>query len=214
MEDTLKILETVNQFYTSSFNQLVILTVAVLSFAGIVVPILITLYQKRLFKLENIEIKELLKKELKLELKEAILEIKSQYEEKDEKYQEKIDELDIKLEKEISGAIGGNMHIQGNMQIKNKAYLNALNSFCKASIQHIKADKETNLRRALSLIENKCLPNLSKKTLEADENNIECFEDLLNQLEDYDTNDRYTDNIRMLKIRYKQAIEREIAPKA
>jgi len=212
MDETLKILESVNQFYTYSFNQLVILTVSILSFTGIVVPILITFYQKRLFKLENKEIEESLKSKLQLELKDTILAIRNEYEEKDSMYQKKFDEVELKLEKEISGAIGGNLHIQGNMQVKNKAYLNALNSLCKASIHHIKADKETNLRRALSIIETKCLPNLNKKALEIDENNVECFEDLLTKLEEYDSNERYTDNIRMLKIRYKQAIETESEP--
>lgn len=56
MEDSLKILEAVNSFYSQSFGQLMNITVAVLAFSGIVLPILITLYQKRLFKLEHLAI--------------------------------------------------------------------------------------------------------------------------------------------------------------
>ena len=46
VQDSLKILESVNAFYSQSFGQLINITVAVLAFAGIVLPILITLYQK------------------------------------------------------------------------------------------------------------------------------------------------------------------------
>jgi hypothetical protein len=209
MQDTLKILESVNQFYSQSFNQLVVITVAVLAFAGVVMPVLISLYQKRLFRLEHEEIRNRLKDELDAELAIAITEVRKEYEEKEKQYLSRIDSLDEKLEKEIAGSIGGNLHIQGNMNLKDQQYLNAFTSLTKAAINHIKADKETNLRRALRLVTDKCLPKLNKTRLERDEGVIESYEDLLEKLSEYNVNDRYKDDIRLLKIRFKQAMARE-----
>lgn len=209
MQDTLIILEAVNQFYSQSFNQLVAIFIAVLAFAGVVMPILISLYQKRLFKLEHEEIKLSLQNKLTQDLSSALENIRTEYESKESEYEKKIIALDEKLEKEIAGAFGGSLHIQGNMSIKEGHYLAAFISLTKASTNHIKADKETNLKRALKIISGKCLPELNKKSLEADEATIENFEDLLLKLEEYNINGRYLDDIKKLKHGFKQAMERE-----
>ncbi|WP_417439756.1 hypothetical protein [Idiomarina abyssalis] len=209
MQDTLKILESVNQFYSQSFNQLVVITVAVLAFAGVVMPVLISLYQKRLFRLEHEEIQSHLKGELDSELAKAVDAVRKEYEKKEAQYLLEIESLDEKLEKEIAGSIGGNLHVQGNMNLKDGQYLGAFSSFTRAAINHLKADKEANLRRALRLVSNNCLPKLNKTRLERDEGIIESYEELLEQLSESNVNDRYKDEIRLLKIRFKQATERE-----
>ncbi len=39
--DTLQVLEKVNSFYTNSFSQLITITIAILAFSGIILPIVI-----------------------------------------------------------------------------------------------------------------------------------------------------------------------------
>ncbi|WP_226704493.1 hypothetical protein [Microbulbifer elongatus] len=208
MENTLKILESVNQFYSQSFNQLVVITVALLAFAGVIMPILVSAYQKRIFKLEHNEIKESLRRELDLELDVQISKIKREYEVKEGEYERKFEELEGKLEKEVAVAVGGNFHIQGNMNLESGSYYAAFFSFTRASVEHIKAGREGNLRRALRRINEKCLPKLNKQLLEADESVTDSFSELVSMLEEFNVNGRYADDLKLLKYRYKQAQER------
>ena len=120
-----------------------------------------------------------------------------------------IESLDKKLEKEIAGSIGGSLHVQGNVNLKDGQYLAAFSSLTRAAINHLKADKEANLRRALRLVSDSCLPKLHKALLERDEGIIESYEELLEKLSESNVNDRYKDEIRRLKIRFKKAMERE-----
>ena len=53
MDSTLEILEKVNAFYIGAFDQLIILTVSVLAFCGVLVPILISTYQNKQLKLQQ-----------------------------------------------------------------------------------------------------------------------------------------------------------------
>ncbi|MBK2258137.1 hypothetical protein [Francisella philomiragia] len=214
MQDTLKILESVNHFYSQSFNQLIVITVAVLAFAGVVMPVLIYLYQKRLFRLEHEEIRNQLKDELNSELAKAIDAVRKEYKKKEEQYLSKIECLDEKIEKEIAGSISGTFHLQGIMNLKDKRYLNAFVSLTKAAVNNIKADDEINLRRQLGLVIKRCLPKLNKLQLERHVDVVEYYEELFEKLSEYNMNNRYTDEIRLLKIAFKQAMERELEKEA
>lgn len=172
-------------------------------------PVLISLYQKRLFRLEHEEIRNHLKDVLDAELAKAIAEIRKEYEDKEQQYLSKIDSLDEKLEKETAGTIGGVLHIQGNSNLRDEDYLSAFVSLTKAAINYIKADKENNLIRVLKLVSNKCLPKLNKSALESYEGIIESYEELLEKLSEFNVNGRYTDDIRLLKIKFKQGMARE-----
>ncbi len=191
MQDTLKILESVNQFYSQSFNQLVVITVAVLAFAGVMMPILISLYQKRIFKLEREAIEDSLKKTLQKDMDECIERMRNEYKEKEDQYEARISKLDQKMERTISGATAASLHIQGNISIGDKQYLRAFESLTSAATNYIKADSESNLRRVLRIIIEKCLPNLKKEQLENDENTIADYDDFLAKLEEYNINRRY-----------------------
>lgn len=213
MLDPLLILEKVNQFYTQSFNQLVIITVAVLAFAGVIMPLLTTLYQKRLFKLEHDDIKKQVKKELMDEFNLQVENIKKSYEEKDLSYQAKIEELDSKIEKKVAGATAGNMHIQANISLRNKHYFNAFHHLVRAGSGHIKSEKEVNVRRVINLLINKCLPKLTKSKLTSDEEVTEKYEEFIVELEGINQNDRYKDDIKAIRLQYKKAAERTTVPK-
>lgn len=67
MDETLIVLEKLNQFYSSSFSQLVNMTIGLLAFVGVIIPVLIGLYQNKQFKQEQSHILKALE-ESKLEL--------------------------------------------------------------------------------------------------------------------------------------------------
>src|SRR5438046_1512224 len=51
--DPIQILEKVHAFYAESFSHLLILTIAVLTFAGVVLPIIVQMIQSRTFRNEQ-----------------------------------------------------------------------------------------------------------------------------------------------------------------
>ena len=114
VQDSLKILESVNAFYSQSFGQLINITVAVLAFAGIVLPILITLYQKRLFKLEHQAIQNSLATEMESRLEEGIKEIKAEYEQKEAEFEDKISKMKESLKKDLDATKGGICHVHAH----------------------------------------------------------------------------------------------------
>ena len=213
MLDPLLILEKVNQFYTQSFNQLVIITVAVLAFAGVIMPLLTSLYQKRLFKLEHDDIKKQVKNELMEEFAIQVENIKKIYEEKDLSYQKKLEEIDSKIDKKIAGVSAVTMHIQANISMRNNSYNSGFKDLISAAIGYIKSENEVNLRRVINLLINKCLPKLTKATVVSDDEATEKYEEFIISLLEVNQNDRYKDDIKNLKRQYKQATERDTVVK-
>ena len=208
MQDSLKILETVNNFYTQSFSQLINITVAVLVFAGIVLPILITFYQKRLFQLEHEAIEKSLNKKMKEELNNAVAKIKSEYEEKEAEFESKITEMKEELHIEIDKAHGGISHVQGCNMLEQNDYFAAFDSFISACTSYIKAKDNLNLRRVTSTISTLCLPNMNSKSIEYNEDTFCRFEKLLDKLSKYDIDGAFTDQLRNLRREFSQCKKR------
>lgn len=198
MEDSLKILETVNNFYSQSFNQLIIITAAVLTFAGVVLPILITIYQKRLFKLEHDAIESSLTQKMKDELELAIKAIESEYDQKEKAFEIQMNDLKEELHREIDTAKGGISHVQGCNSFDQSDWINAFESFIGASKSYIKAEDNLNLRRVISMISENCLPNLNVDDIEQHSDTFENFEKVIETLTTYDNNGIFSDQLKSL----------------
>lgn len=201
MQDTLKILESVNAFYSQSFNQLIVITVAVLTFAGVVLPVLISLYQKRLFRLEQEEIRH----SLKLEMENQIQKITSKML---DEYKSSVSDLDKKYEKKLSYAIGCSLHLQGKVNVIETDYINALYSFSSAGERFIVAEHEANLIRAISSLQI-CFNNLDRSRLQDDDAHVQAYQSFIKKLEGFNINQRYLDDIHSLKKQFKAASLRQ-----
>ena len=169
MKETLEILEKVNQFYSQSFEQLILITIVILTFVGVVLPILIMLYQKRLFKLEQQEIEISIKNNLSIELKTIEDKIRNEYKEKELEFESKILRIEEEIKIQSSKSLGGILHVQGNGYYLSQKYIRALESFIEASGNHLTAKNESGLKRLLAQI-NTCFDNINKKQLEEEEN--------------------------------------------
>ena len=209
VQDSLKILESVNTFYSQSFGQLINITVAVLAFAGIVLPILITLYQKRLFKLEHQAIQNTLATEMESRLEEGIKEIKAEYEQKEAEFEDKISKMKESLKKDLDATKGGICHVQGNNELKQELLLMAFDSFVSASFSYVKAEDNLNLRRVLGLIDEKCLPKFPKTVIEEHDESFKSFEKLLEKIREYDNNGTFVDLVQSLNKTYNTAKKRQ-----
>lgn len=214
MEDSLKILEAVNSFYSQSFGQLMNITVAVLAFSGIVLPILITLYQKRLFKLEHLAIENKLLYEMEEKIKKATDVIKSEYEKKEMDFDNKISKMKMLFENELESIKGGVLHVQGNNELKQSDELTAFESFVSASFCYVKSEDNLNLRRVLDLINNSCLRKFNVDSFEEHGDTFKSFDELLEAVRDYDKKGVFSDLIRETNQAYSLAKKRQPALKA
>ncbi|RPA23609.1 hypothetical protein [Shewanella frigidimarina] len=209
MQDSLKILETVNNFYSQSFGQLINITVAVLVFAGIVLPILITLYQKQLFKLEHQAIEKSLVDEMQKKLDEAITTVKTEYAQKEADFEDKISDLREQFHKELDAAKGGISHVQGNNESKQGLMELAFDSYIAACFSYTKAEDNLNLRRVLRIIAEDCLSAFTSLTISEHEESFRGFEALLDEIQEYNENGVFSDLISQLNKAYSSAKHRQ-----
>ncbi len=211
--DSLQILESVNQFYSQSFDQLMNLVIALITLIGVVVPLIITgiawFVQKKFFKAENQEIKNSLEKELGIESALKIKEIEEIYSKKEKEFEEKILTTEEKLERKISRSLGGVFFLQGQINLDAKSYKPAFESFVMAGTHCLRGKDERNLVAALVSMKN-CLPKLHQADLNIEEGEIEKYNRLIQGLTDYDKecNGGYSRYLEQIKAEYKKAVER------
>lgn len=208
MEDTLKILESVDQFYSNAFTNLLTITVAALAFVGILVPVLVTLYQRRLYKVDQKGISDALRAELAQITDKALEKVKAGYIENEAKFEDSIRALETKFEKKLNAAHGKSMHLQGNLSLENKRYGTALESLVSCAGFYIRGEDEANLTRVLRILRDDCIPLLNKQNIgDVAEQELD-IESMLKSLEKINTNGRYDDDIRNIRQRFKAALKR------
>lgn len=200
MDETLRILDSVHSFYSHSFDQLMVVTIAVLTFAGVAMPILISLYQKKLLKIEQEEVKALLKADLEKHMQEAISSMKTEFD-------SAILALEIKHEKQSAKSHGAILHVQGGVYLSQNNFVSAFERFTGAGYFYIKADSEANLKRVITQMKI-CLGSLNKDQIEHVEDVLKSYNDFMESVEVFNTNDRYTDDIYSIKAAYKTAMSR------
>ncbi|WFC12715.1 hypothetical protein [Aeromonas salmonicida] len=212
MNDTLTILEKLNQFYSSSFSHLVTITTGLLAFVGVVVPILITFYQNRQFKQEQSHIFKALE-ENKLELVKHIEnEVSRIFELEKKKIGKEIAMLRDELIKESQQSKGGAFFIQANSLFERSKFSRSIESYINAIQCFINADDELNLQRASNMLLERCLPKTWKGDFECGSNYEDKIKDVTVRLGKINVNGRYTDLINKFSNSLDSALKRTEAP--
>ncbi|MBN2605918.1 MAG: hypothetical protein JXR47_01140 [Thiotrichales bacterium] len=210
MQDSLNVLTAVNQFYSQAFAQLITVTIAILAFAGVLMPILLSLYQKRIFRLEHKEIENKIESrflQLAAELKE---EINEKFREKDKESKKEILALENKMDKEIAATLAGILHVQGNQLLRvPNATAFGVESMIRAALESIKALKEELLRKQINIVLD-VLPTLNRVHFDDFEQIHSSFNDLIRELENFNENSRYSVDIRRLQQEFNAAKKREL----
>lgn len=218
MNETLVILERVNSFYNSAFNSLLLYTIALLAFAGAVIPLMITFFQNRQFRREQNAIKASLSDEFQKEFE------KYKEQETDQltksvnneigKYAEKIEELKKEYDAKIAWLDAGTNHVQGNSELAQKVYSVAFGSFVGCIEGYIRGKDELNLQRVMRAIKNDCLPKMTKTDFDIIKDLEKSCQTLIKNLEDANEYGRYTDYIREVKEGIERAKIRQPNPPA
>lgn len=190
---SIELLEKVNGFYATSFSQLMTITLGLVAFVGVLIPILFTFYHNRKVKLES----ELLQKHIEQKVLDAQAELMKHI---TQEVCSKFDSANSENDKRLHVLSAGLFHLQANFQIKNKSFKNATDSSFSAIFSCIEAHDELNLKRGLEVLMKRCLPFLTPEHAvnlkELDFN----LSELIAALKGINENGRYTDTIFELSV--------------
>jgi hypothetical protein len=200
---TIDLINKIDSFYNSAWNKLILIGSIALGIIGILVPIIIQWYQKKIYELSE----ENLKQELSIKMSELKEELKDTIE---DQIKENIKEYEDKIEKLTSSANAKVFHIQGNGLLKEGDYNEAMANYIIATEDYFKSDDYSNLQNTLSLICDNCLPKLSKEEV----NDIKIshnqdLEGLLNVLDKADKNGTLLTQIRNIRIKMEKLPEKK-----
>jgi len=202
MSETLIILEKLNSFYSNAWSQLVIYTTTLFLVIGILIPLLVQFYQRKIQKVEKEEIRKTIAGDLK-KIKEEL------YSAIDANLKQKTDYL----EKKIASSEGKSFHILGKNYAEQNLYHLALDNFTTAASFYLKGEDETNLRRALTAICTNCLPYITKNELLSSQRKLKRdLENLVEKLKEENINGRYADSIDNIECGIELAEKREPSP--
>jgi hypothetical protein len=148
----LDVIGNIKALYSSEFDKLFQLTLWILGFVGIALPILLPFYQKWLMRSE---LKSQLGKLLKNTKTELNTEIEKRFKEEEEH-----------IEKRISKAEAKSYHLQGHRLFEKQRFAEACANFCQAADLFSRAESGDNLVRTIEFITEEILPNLKKGDLE------------------------------------------------
>jgi len=197
----LEVLNKVDSFYASSFSHLITITLGLVAFLGVFVPVLTTYYQNRNTKLEKENLEVFIENKLSTIRQEVAFEIRDELLKNFESFEEKQKE-------ELERVVGGICYVQANHQISQSEFKGAANSILGSISSCIKAKDECNLQRGLNMLANICLPNISS----ADDSDLEVLEEKIHKLrsdiKSLNSNGRYTDSINEIEKYHKALIKR------
>ncbi|EKO3486424.1 hypothetical protein M3924_002042 [Vibrio fluvialis] len=133
-----ELLEKVNSFYSTSFNQLMTLMIGLIAFIGVFVPLLFAYYQNRKSALEL----EAMEAKIDQKIEQAKLELLGNIE---QEISLCLESLSKGNEKKVNSLASGIYHIQANNQLNSGKYKNAGNSIATAISFAVEAEEELNL---------------------------------------------------------------------
>ncbi len=205
MNETLAILEKVNNFYSDSFYQLLWFNGVMGAIVGIFVPLIFQHYQNRKNKQDKKELNnaietksDLIKEEIKKEIKKYT----------DDDWTKRKNDIDKELKKIDSTSRGFSFHLSGLSARDKKLYTKALEDYIISGINYIKASDELNLQAIINCI-NGCLEYLNKSQLEDSDKIKKQFDIFIKDLESLNTNYRYSTDIEKLKKNFNNALKRK-----
>ena len=152
--ENLDLLNKVDAFYNSAWSKLIIIGTVAFAIVGIVIPLAIQWYQKRVLKISESILKNELTENLAIEKQKIIDELHKII-------ATKIEIFDQKIMKTEASANAKAFHLQGNSDLTDKNYLFALGAYLEAAKNYGKCGNFSNLQRVLQLITLSCLPKLS-----------------------------------------------------
>jgi len=220
MNDTLEILEKVNAFYSTSFDQLLIIVFGAIGLVGILIPLLITYYQSRQFNIEKKSLENYIdsmkadlissaKEEITFELEKEKELLNKALKDNKEELNKSLESNKAELYKQIKIIEGAAFLIQAN-NLKDKNDIDsAIESTIHAIDNFIAGSDEGNLQRVLNTLTEILLPMANKNILRGFPDADKRIEHICKKLSKLNDNGRYGDTIKKIKLELKNTMERD-----
>jgi tetratricopeptide (TPR) repeat protein len=203
----IEIIHSVTSFYEVAWAHLMWFIGIVGVIAGIAIPSLSYLIQRRLFKAEEREINSKIDNrltELRTEMADFLTEKLKQ---EMEIFDKKLEAKEEALNKRAAKAQGNVFHVQGSLLLQGQHYLSALSSYLNAALFQIEGDDERNLRGVLQQI-TICLNGITNVDLPERCEDVERINKLISLLKEKNQNGRYSDAINKLNKEFDAAMKR------
>ena len=134
---------------------------AVVAITGIITPIFVALYQKKLYKLDEL----IAHQKIEEETHKALLQIKAQiatlHKESETVLYERLEELQNNQKQEAAKSLAAVLQLQGNWELQNEDYGASAISYLESAGKYITGQEVDNLITVLRQIELKIIPNLT-----------------------------------------------------
>ncbi len=163
----LDIVNSVNGFYSGAFDKLFQLVLALIALFGVIIPILVQIYQRRVMKVSESELKAEMAKLLEEKKKELLVEIENKLKSEKEQIAESLKNNTVLIDKRLDDANGAILHVQGNMNIRANQYIDACQDFCGAGELYCQSKSGRDLGAVLESLSALTLPNVTKNDLES-----------------------------------------------
>jgi len=208
----LDVVNSVNGFYSGAFDKLFQLVLALIALFGIIIPILVQIYQRRVMKVSEAELKAEMERLLEVKKIELLAVVEKQLASEKKEISSALEENTKLIKKTFLTAEGYAFHLQGNSEVASKNHYDACVSFCKAARNYTKSGGNfTDLTRVCNVIANTVLPMLTKKDLEKGDLDGRIDELLKHLKETEDTH--LTDTISNLSEAFRATRKREVLGK-
>ncbi|MCX6834186.1 MAG: hypothetical protein NTW07_03470 [candidate division Zixibacteria bacterium] len=203
MSDSIQILERVHSFYSDSFSQLMLWTMALLAFAGILMPLWIQYVQNKASKLEKEVLESLMRTKMGEMRSELTNLLSTRFAEEEKRV---VDLLDSKVaegiasvKRGVAGAKGGLCNLQGRQHVTAGLYNLAIKDCMSAIEFYLDAQDELNLQVSLENLAINCLPKVSKTDMDREPEIESAVNSVIDLLKSHNENGRYTLTISKLQ---------------
>jgi hypothetical protein len=216
MTDPFQILQAVNTFYEVAFSHLITITIAILGFGGVILPIVLQFIQQRSFRLERSTLESQIHADMTKARDELRAELEKQFETEKTEMQNilksELENMNARINEQVSAAKGGTFLLQGNVDLGLKLNGRAAMDYCWAIDCYIQGNDEANARIALENLINYDLPYLNSQSFEEEERLNGLIDTTINLLIAKNVNGRYQKAIDNISKGRNQAMKRLPTP--
>jgi hypothetical protein len=200
--DTLQILDKVNSFYSSSFTQLLTVTLAFLGFAGVILPIILQMVQARTFRVEQKTLHSQISSDVAAAKTELSVALEKTFKEAQAELQktvkQELDAVNIRFTEQVAAVKGASFFLQATGYAEKGYDSYAANDFAFAARKLFEGKEEDNSQRSINRLL-ACLPKLDEDHFAELPSLTINLEALIKTLEDNNINNRFYDTIQDLR---------------
>lgn len=152
-----ELLNNVNAFYETSWNKLIIIGTVSFAIVGIIVPLILQWYQKRILQLSEDKMTNFIQSTLNKEIEKTNHLVERNIKEKNKEFEKRIEIMKYQSSAQI-------FHLQAMLSLKDQKYIAALSDLMNSAQNYFKAQDDNNLSTIIKGIDT-LLSSLTKENI-------------------------------------------------